>query len=282
MAIEIVLPSAKIVSVTVNPAALLEMGARICHKSESKGTPTLQFLRAILKKKHFGVFEHASMSVVAVTSRAVSHELVRHRIASYLQESQRYVPYDSAVPILYSEALRTYISYEDAKNIAEVLDAYATHLATSDPYDLSLSKQKRGFVEDIEQAYLAANMPRHSIGGSILDKFFESYIVAANNYAALRRFSVAPEAARGILPNDAATKILVTMNLASWRHFLSVRAFDNTGRAAPDMHVLADGILRAAIDYEDQSLHKLLLMEQETHRTPSDSGLSPLFNREYY
>jgi len=73
------------------PEALLEHAGRVCYRSQSKGNPTA-FLRARINEGHESLIEHASATFeVSGISRACSHQLVRHRMASYSQESQRYV-----------------------------------------------------------------------------------------------------------------------------------------------------------------------------------------------
>jgi thymidylate synthase ThyX len=75
---------------------LIERAARTCYKTECKISDdiveTRTFVRKIAQvKKHESVLEHASVSVRIICDRGVSHELVRHRLASYSQESTRYV-----------------------------------------------------------------------------------------------------------------------------------------------------------------------------------------------
>lgn len=75
---------------------LIEAAARTCYKSEGKITPDSAgpFVRKILQvKKHKSVIEHASVTVRFVCDRGVTHELVRHRLAAYSQESTRYCNY---------------------------------------------------------------------------------------------------------------------------------------------------------------------------------------------
>ena len=72
---------------------ILERAGRTCYKSEPKGDPK-EFVKRIIKREHMSVIEHVSASIRLITSRSVSHELVRHRIASISQQSQRYVKYD--------------------------------------------------------------------------------------------------------------------------------------------------------------------------------------------
>ena len=73
----------------------IEMFARVCYKSEDRITDGSAqiFLKRILKSGHESVIEHEKISVKIVCDRGVSHEIVRHRIASYSQESTRYCNY---------------------------------------------------------------------------------------------------------------------------------------------------------------------------------------------
>lgn len=73
------------------PEALLEHAGRACYRSESRGRPG-KFLQARIREGHESIIEHASVTFeISGISRACSHQLVRHRLASYSQESQRYV-----------------------------------------------------------------------------------------------------------------------------------------------------------------------------------------------
>jgi thymidylate synthase (FAD) len=73
------------------PEELLERAGRICYRSKSRGDPG-KFLKARIREGHESLIEHASASFeIRGISRACSHQLVRHRLASYSQESQRYV-----------------------------------------------------------------------------------------------------------------------------------------------------------------------------------------------
>ena len=75
---------------------LLELAGRVAYKSEAKITAdsAAKFLTVLLTKQHESVIEHVSASVRIITDRGVSHELVRHRLASYTQESTRYCSYN--------------------------------------------------------------------------------------------------------------------------------------------------------------------------------------------
>jgi len=73
----------------------LEEAGRTCYKSEDRITKNSadDFIRMIIDRGHETVLEHASISVRIVCDRGVSHEIVRHRLASYSQESTRYCDY---------------------------------------------------------------------------------------------------------------------------------------------------------------------------------------------
>ena len=73
----------------------IERIGRVCYKSEDKitGDSAEQFIRGIIKRGHESVIEHESISVKVTCDRGVTHEIVRHRIASYAQESTRYCNY---------------------------------------------------------------------------------------------------------------------------------------------------------------------------------------------
>ena len=90
-------PSAEIISGKNYHQMLenIERIGRVCYKSEDAIHPgsAEQFIRNIITRGHESVIEHESISVRVVCDRGVSHEIVRHRIASYSQESTRYCNY---------------------------------------------------------------------------------------------------------------------------------------------------------------------------------------------
>lgn len=73
----------------------IERVARVCYKSEDKiGEGTAEkMVKALIKRGHEAMLEHFSFSVKFTVDRGVSHELVRHRVASFAQESTRYCNY---------------------------------------------------------------------------------------------------------------------------------------------------------------------------------------------
>ena len=91
----IVKPSAELVWITPDAERVIEAAGRTCYKSEDKITETsaARFISKIMDSGHHSVIEHASASIRFVCDRGVTHEMVRHRLAAYSQESTRYCNY---------------------------------------------------------------------------------------------------------------------------------------------------------------------------------------------
>ncbi len=92
----IIKPSYEILSLPSRETLrILELAGRTCYKSENKMTSETAepFIARIVSSGHESVIEHASATVRFVCDRGVTHEMVRHRLASYSQESTRYANY---------------------------------------------------------------------------------------------------------------------------------------------------------------------------------------------
>jgi thymidylate synthase (FAD) len=134
-AMNIIGPSFEILDVIDAQSVLkkLEEIGRVCYKSEARMTDTSagQFISMILKSGHESVIEHEKLSVRLICDRGVSHEIVRHRIASYSQESTRYCNYADdrfgseltfIKPCFWEEEDEKYLLWTQAMTAAE--DAY--------------------------------------------------------------------------------------------------------------------------------------------------------------
>ena len=90
-------PAVEIIDMDDYPAILkkIEKIGRVCYKSEDRITQDSaeKFIANILKRGHESVIEHESVTVKVICDRGVTHEIVRHRVASYSQESTRYCNY---------------------------------------------------------------------------------------------------------------------------------------------------------------------------------------------
>ncbi len=83
-----------LLAVTDKAEKLIEDSARVCYQSESSA-PVGSLIIKLIKSGHHSVLEHASASfIISGVSRALTHQLVRHRLCSFSQQSQRYVKED--------------------------------------------------------------------------------------------------------------------------------------------------------------------------------------------
>lgn len=73
--------------------------ASVCYMKTPRGDAS-EFCLRLIERGHESPLEFVNLSFSAVTTRGVSHELVRHRMASYLQESQRFVDYSEGLPVI--------------------------------------------------------------------------------------------------------------------------------------------------------------------------------------
>lgn len=93
---KIINPSFEILTkITDNELKNIEIAGRTCYKSEDKITEdsAKKFVKMLIERKHEAMLEHSSLTVKFICDRGVSHELVRHRLASFAQESTRYCNY---------------------------------------------------------------------------------------------------------------------------------------------------------------------------------------------
>ena len=105
----------------------LEKYGRVCYKSESKITPdsAKKLIANILKNQHESVVEHEKITVRVICDRGVTHEIVRHRLGSYSQESTRYCDYSKAgelvfiKPIFWDESNPKYCVWKNTMNYCE-------------------------------------------------------------------------------------------------------------------------------------------------------------------
>ena len=110
----------------------IEKIGRVCYKSEERitedGESAKKFIGDLISKGHEAMIEHGSISVKFICDRGVSHELVRHRIASFAQESTRYCNYSKdkfgnqltfIKPCFWEEGSDEYRDWEYSVGVAE-------------------------------------------------------------------------------------------------------------------------------------------------------------------
>jgi len=186
---------------------LIESAARTCYKSECKTTDDSYkaFVRKIANVyKHESVIEHSSVTVRFIVDRGVSHELVRHRLCAFSQESTRYVDYseDGATKGNCQFIIPPWCNIPEGQY--KFIDG---HLKSNSPI-------RESSVSESDGEYLAALQ------------------TAENKYNKLSALGWTPQQARDVLPNSTKTEVVVTTNFREWRHILKLRS-DN--KAHPQM-----------------------------------------------
>ena len=154
-----------------------------------------------LKPNQFELQQHLYTSIAFVTDRGVSHELVRHRPASFAQESTRYCNYSK--------------------------DRFGNELEFTRPANFN------SWTEEARATYLAALKN------------------AEMTYLYLTAQGMSPQDARGILPTDVRTRIVMTANHAEWLHFFDLRSRGTTGQPHPNMKKVADMALKEYEKYNE-------------------------------
>ena len=165
----------------------IELVARTCYKSEDKITDdsAKKMVANLIKHGHEAMIEHSQMSVRFYCDRGVSHEMVRHREASFGQESTRYCNYSK-------DKFDNSVTYIDLSTGME-LDTKVKEL----PID---AKQR------------------------ILNEWIEACEDAERHYFNMLKFGATPQIARSVLNNSTKTEIVITANMREWRHIFKLRA----------------------------------------------------------
>ncbi|HEY3379723.1 MAG TPA: FAD-dependent thymidylate synthase [Armatimonadota bacterium] len=173
----------------------IERAARTCYRSEERitddGTSARRLVGQLIARGHEAMLEFVDLTVLFTVDRGVSHELVRHRLASFAQESTRYCNYGS-------------------DDIAFVLPPWVTTVPTGiypicwdGLYGISLDLPLAVSQED--------------------SWWFWHMAVAERDYGKLLQHGWQPQQARTVLPNSLATHIVVKANLREWRHIIALR-----------------------------------------------------------
>ena len=212
------------------PAEVLaEVAGRTCYMSFGKGRKTnLEYLQNILSSKHGSVLEHAVWNLLITgVSRSLTHELVRHRAGfGYSQLSQRYVDESSA----------RYV----------VPPLYQENEALRNKWAATIDTVRQAYKELAEMSteYVREKYP---------------------DMSGRDRRKLARQAARSILPNACETKIFVTGNSRSWRHFLELRG---NPHADTEIRLLAVEIFKV-LKKESPNIFYDLELEQEADGLPA-------------
>ena len=179
----------------------IEKIGRVCYKSENNITDDSaeRFIKNIIKNGHESVLEHVSITLRVICDRGVTHELVRHRIASYSQESTRYCNYSND---------------KFGNELTFIKPCFWENRYNTDECEMSIGFECRNEYE----------------------QWLKCMASIEQCYFAMLEHGATPEQVRSIFPNSLKTEIVMTMNLREWRHFLKLRT---SNKAHPQMREVA-------------------------------------------
>lgn len=202
---------------TPNPERVIAMSAKLCYSPV--GIETLNekmsdesarsFLKKLMAMGHDSPLEHVSFTfAVEGVSRVLTHQLVRHRIASYTQQSQRYVKLEAF----------EYITPPEIQKIPEANALFQQAMAED-------QKTYNALVEMLTPKYEAENILK-GMKAEMAKQQAEKKAI---------------EDARFVFPNACETKIVFTMNARTLKHFFEHRC---CMRAQWEIREMSDAMLR--------------------------------------
>ena len=167
---------------------MIEKIGRVCYKSEDlimeDGESAKKFVAMLIKNGHEAMLEHSNLSVKFIVDRGISHELVRHRIASFAQESTRYCNY-------------TKDKFGSECNFIDITPG------------IKLDNK----MKSMETSEIAL----------VLEEWEKAMEDAERHYMKILELGATPQIARSVLPNSTKTEIIVSANYREWRNFFKLR-----------------------------------------------------------
>lgn len=239
----------KLLSHTMNPELVIATAGKLCYSPsniedlmEKQTSGSIErFVNMLVSCGHESPLEHVSFTfAIEGVSRSLTHQLVRHRIASYSQQSQRYVNLDKSfeyvVPKRIGEVKYIKQSFEKAMN-----NAFESYVHIS-----------RELLELYIYQYLVEEKSEYSPDAPI--EFLEEVMKDKHKDKYRSFVKMAIEDGRAVLPNACETKIICTMNLRTLINFCKHRC---CRRAQDEIHDLAWEIVKI-VDEESPLLGKCL------------------------
>jgi thymidylate synthase (FAD) len=189
----------------------IETAGRLCYKSEGKTTDDscFKFVKSLIARGHESVIEHQSFSVRFIVDRGVSHELVRHRLASFSQESTRYCNYSD--------------DEKFGNNIVFIIPCWLNDKLKEGVYNFYEES-----VYDIVKRITPTSLTREELNSFFnIALFLKATCQAELSYKSLTQGEYGkqwtPQEARSVLPNALKTEIIITANLREWRTIFKQR-----------------------------------------------------------
>ena len=216
----------KIIAHTPQPDKVVAQAGKLCYSAVGVDEITqklteeeiARYVNMLASIGHESPLEHVSFTfAIEGISRACTHQIVRHRIASYSQQSQRYVKLEQFEYIIppaiesNSEAKRIFIEAmeRDQKAYDELVDLLLE--------DILIDKHAADYGSCIREI-LKENPDTVPDRSKVLDLYAENFL---EDYRKAEKQAI--EDARYVFPNACETKIVITMNARSLLHFFNVR-----------------------------------------------------------
>jgi thymidylate synthase (FAD) len=200
----------------------IERAGRTCYKSEDRITDgsAEKFCKSILERGHESVIEHESLSVKFIVDRGVTHELVRHRLCAYSQESTRYCNYKGGVTFV----IPPWVDLPEGE-----------------------------ITQDDRTQYCPVVFISASVEASPRGEWLRAMACAETAYTNMLAWGWSPQQARSVLPNSLKTEIVCTANLREWRWIFRKRC---DSAAHPQMRevmipLLADLVQAIPVIFDD-------------------------------
>lgn len=167
----------------------VEKVARTCYQSNDKitedGESAKKMVKMLLDNHHEAMIEHSQLSVMFTVDRGVSHELVRHRLASFAQESTRYCNYSKG-------------KFGCEINVIDISNGILL--------DSKMKNMDAAVIEEIINEWLLAMED------------------SEKHYLRMIELGATPQIARSVLTNSTKTCIIITANYREWRNIFSLRS----------------------------------------------------------
>lgn len=226
--VKIIEPSFKILTdiEALNPLKMIEIAARTCYQSwdyMQEGSDK-KLIKHLVDRGHWAMIEHGGMiSVRFIANRGMSHELVRMRLASYAQESTRYVDL--------------------------MKDKHGAELTIIKPIECPISVKDLNsllgsFCENMFEDMVFINKSIEEYGEKLTfswTNWLQAMLDSEKAYLSLRSVGFPPQLARSVLPIGLKTEIVCTANLREWHHIFKLRT---ASAAHPLIRTLMRGLLK--------------------------------------
>ena len=212
----------------------IERIGRVCYKSEDRitedGESAKKFVKMLIDHSHEAMLEHGSISVLFTVDRGVTHEMVRHRIASFAQESSRYC------------------NYSLGKFGNEITVVLPTNYFWVAGVENMFAKGGRtpSITTQLDYETLESMVQDRIVSGNYTDRLKSQYywakgcLDAEAAYMNMINNGARAEIARAVLPTCTKANITITANYREWRTIFKLRCAND---AHPDIQYIMRGLL---------------------------------------